>query len=229
MQIYGFSEENYETFLESAKQTEFFFKAFMVAGDIMLGFFCARCLLHSHTIVKDQYLWIFCVAMFVTSFLSYHCMTLGILTMFIFMVASQNFLVLLAKTHSARAHALAHKSYALNRLEEEESSFFPRTTPIGQISERALKRLAEWVYASEFKQLRDLLFAFSEEFKKINTFIERQVTARFLNTLFCGLLFPIYFFFDLEIISKVSVQKSKTSFWFEPAFSNLKTLFPRFF
>lgn len=142
----------------------------------------------------------FTVPLFFLTMVSYYCLGCGFLTIYILKFTSQEFLVLRTKTFAYELKCLAR---TLNELKELERDF-KRVGDLETVAKiKAEIRETKEFYVGMTKWVDQELYQMWRQFENANKLFDSQLTPSFLACLFCGFLFPIYFFYDLDLLTQV--------------------------
>ena len=212
---YNFTLEDFEEFKEKARRIEHLLNAFMAAMVFMLGFFCYRGFRKAHEEVSPTLFQTVSLPMFLLTLYSYYHVTCAILTIYLLKFITQFFLNLRAKTHAREILKFSTKFMRMFRLTKEMEDLRKDLDRPESQDRRPFLKTAIKVKLEEFlsleKKHKDLMTHVEvsledliEQFEKANLLFDRQLSPMYFLCLFCGLLYPVYFFFDFDLVTLVS-------------------------
>ena len=212
---YNFKPKEYEEFKKKARGIEYVLNVFMAAMVFMLGFFCVRGLRKAYEEVSPTLFQTLSLPMFLLTLYSYYHVTCGILTIYLLKFTTQFFLNLRAKTVARGILEFPSKFMALPKLLRNLESLKRelaqtelldhRYSLVTTMQEKYEEFLAlENEYTELTIHLEESIEDLIQQFEKANLLFDRQLSPMFFLCLFCGLLYPLYFFFDFDLLTLVS-------------------------
>ena len=216
-QKYDIDENGLDEFVKKARKATLLDYGFMFVLQPALNFFCFRSFMVYFNNLSLSIYYLVSLPCFLITVLCYICLTVVVIVIYIFSNASQQFLVLRAKTLAIQIRRLGlffDENFEKDLWELRECIQYLKAEAELKESEklhlRRGKNQFERKYANEADKLKYSLLSFVTHYDKLRTFYDQRLSVHFLNMLFTGFLYPLYFYFDLDLLSKVSLFRFQT-------------------
>ena len=205
---YDLEDAAVDVFLKKSRRTLILLVSFIVILQPVVGFFCLRAFLEYYGKLPLYLNWCVAVPCAVVTMITYFCLTYTGNVLYIFLFTTQQFLVARAKSLAVKVKKLGNyfdkhidrdlreieilEGFLQKDLDEETKRLFT-----GRINE-----INGW-YGKKTLKMSKSLFGLWEQYEETREFFDTKLTLHYLNVLFCGFLYPLYFYFELDFLSRV--------------------------
>ena len=222
-QNYDLDENGLDKYVKKTRKVTLLYFGLMLLLQPVVNFFCIRAFMVYFNHLSLSIYYLVSLPCFLITVLCYICLTVVVIVIYIISNASQQFLVLRAKTLAIQIRRLGlffDENFEKDLWELGECIQYLKAEAELKESEklhlRRGKNQIERKYANEADKLKYSLLSFITHYDKLRTFYDQILSAHILSLLFAGFLYPLYFYFDLDLLSMVSLFRFQN---FTPTYS----------